>query len=141
MLYSRHGLDHPYLTGGRQSPTRDGDSKPGRANKNRSYILDPVQKQDVVYHLVGVKVVVKECGWKVAGSTWWGLETIANCWIFVVLRVVAAFGGSVVMTPVLQCTPVTVEGVTIPDSEDTARAFKPLVYVVIFVAALIDFFI
>lgn len=62
--------------------------------------MESVQKQDVVYRLVGVKVVVRDGGWSVAGSSWWGMRTLASLWVGIALRAIAAVGGTVRMEPV-----------------------------------------
>ena len=62
--------------------------------------MESVQTQDVVYRLVGVKVVVRDGGWSVAGSSWWGMRSLASLWVGVALRAVASVGGTVRMEPV-----------------------------------------
>lgn len=62
--------------------------------------MESVQTQDVVYRLVGVKVVVRDGGWSVAGSSWWGMRSLASLWVGVALRSIASVGGTVRMEPV-----------------------------------------
>ena len=72
--------------------------------------MESVQKQDVVYRLVGVKVVVREGGWCVAGSSWWGMRSLASLWVGIALRAVASVGGTVRMEPVNVSSAVALAG-------------------------------
>lgn len=72
--------------------------------------MESVQKQDVVYRLVGVKVVVRDGGWCVAGASWWGMRPLASLWVGVSLRAIAAVGGTVRMEPVNVSSAVALAG-------------------------------
>lgn len=72
--------------------------------------MESVQKQDVVYRLVGVKVVVRDGGWCVAGSSWWGMRSLASLWVGIALRAIASVGGTVRMEPVNVSSAVALAG-------------------------------
>lgn len=72
--------------------------------------MESVQKQDVVYRLVGVKVVVRDGGWCVAGSSWLGMRPLASLWVGIALRAVASVGGTVRMEPVNVSSAVALAG-------------------------------
>jgi hypothetical protein len=98
------------------------------------FCVKQVQQQEVVYRLVGVKVAVREGGWAVVGSSWWGVNAIANLWVTLALHALASVGASTRMEPMgVQSVVLTAGGFTFGDDQRLAVVLLLFPLVVYFI--------